>query len=162
MSSVCAICQGDNGTLQKVTKKGLKTLLESCQKKNELAISKFLESSQQNNNEIFVHGCCRKSFTDKRKLVAKQTKKETRKSADMFDLEINCLFCGKQCKNDNKNRSRKTWVQVSTIQLKECLMKECTSRINLDPEDEWAISVMGKVQGCLDLVAGKAQHHPTY
>ena len=160
MSSVCAICRASHEPLQKVTKKGLKTLLDICQKKKELDVSIFLENSQQSNNDIFVHKCCRRSFTDKRKLVAKETKKETRKSSELFDVEINCLFCGKQCKSDIKNRSRKTWAQVSTIQLKEEIMKECTSRINLDPDNEWGISVMGKVQGCMDLVAGKARYHP--
>ena len=73
MSSVCAICRANHEPLQKVTKKGLKTLLDICQKKKELDVSNFLENSEQNNNDIFVHKCCRRSFTDKRKLVAKET-----------------------------------------------------------------------------------------
>ena len=160
MSSLCAICKGDEGPFQKVTQKGLRSLLEICQKKNEFEILDFLETSKDSNTDIIVHNCCRKSFIDKRKLLTKEKKMETRKSSEMFDMKLNCLFCGKQCSTDVKHRSRKTWVQVSTIDLKDAILKECSSRIKFDPNDEWGIRVKGKVQGCIDLVAGNARYHP--
>ena len=53
------------------------------------------------------------------------------------------------------------WVQASTLQLKGALTRECQERLNMDPEDEWSIRVIGRVQSCIDLVAVNARYHPT-
>ena len=160
MSNSCVICNEENSPLIKVKQKGIKTLVECSKKRNEPEILNTLEDANLNHKDIFVHTNCRKSFTDKRKLKVKTEMKETRTTSQDFHLEINCLFCSKECSNDSKNPSRKTWVQASTVILKKMIMKECTTRLKLNPNDEWAISVKSRIENCFDLVAARARYHP--
>ena len=71
MSSSCAICSQTHAPLSKVTDRGLKTLVEAATKKNDVNLLNYLDNTKNNNNDIFVHGSCRKSFTDKRKVTVK-------------------------------------------------------------------------------------------
>ena len=161
MSSSCVICHEQNIPLIKVTEKGIKTLIDCSKRRNESEILNTLEDANLNHKDIFVHIKCRKTFTDKRKLLVKTVIKETRKSTEAFDLEINCLFCSKECCTDIKNPSRKTWVQASTVQLKKAIAIECTARLKSNPNDEWAVSVKARIENCFDLVAAHARYHPT-
>ena len=163
MSEHCAICDDGSDVLVKLTQKGLKTLLRFSKQRNELEIMEALEKANKANQQIFVHETCRKSFTDKRKISQKVKNRETRSrdaSSSCFDFRTDCLFCSKPCIDDKKNPSRKTWVPASTLKLKQAILGACTSRLEINPEDEWGILVKSRTDECIDLVAAKARYHP--
>ena len=125
MSTSCVICNGTEESLTKVTPKGIKTLVESCRKRNAEEIEKAIASATETNALIFVHITCRKSFTDKRKFqnIVNEKGKETRSTSEKFKFITNCLFCNEQCIADSKNPSRKPWIQASThsrMSFKQC------------------------------------------
>ena len=161
MMASCLICQDSTEPLNKVTTKGFKTIVDFSRKRGNTSLSERLEALDVNNNEIFVHHHCRRALTDKRKLNVQMETKETRENSEKFSFKINCLFCAKQCSSDFKNPSRKTWVQASTLKLKSSIMKECKSRLEANPDDEWASSVQSRLECCIDLIASKARYHPT-
>ena len=79
MSSSCVICHEQNIPLIKVTEKGIKTLIDCSKRRNESEILNTLEDANLNHKDIFVHIKCRKTFTDKRKLLVQNSNKRNKK-----------------------------------------------------------------------------------
>ena len=163
MSASCIICKTSSEKAIKVTKKGLKTLIECCVKKEESQIQQEIEALEEKDLPVYVHIACRKSFTDKRKLKtrAEISVKGTQSSTEDFNFNGNCLFCNELCIEDPKNPSRKSWIAASTLKLKMTILDICTSRLDVSSNDEWAMAVRTRIQNCIDLVAAKARYHQT-
>ena len=134
MSSSCSICGNDNGTLVKVTEKGLNTLMECSRKREDNVLTESFEEARKNHFDIWVHNECRKPYTDKRKLLSTVKARETRKTSPPFEFSKNCLFCDEVCISDNKNPSRESWFYISNVKFKETILKGCSIRLNADVE----------------------------
>ena len=156
MSSNCVICDSSEGTVIKVTNKGLKTLIKFA-KSREDQILGLLESSQEKDKAVLVHEACRKHFTDKRKLNPIKKRTQTRISSDKFKFSKDCLFCSKPCMSDYRNPGRKSWVTATTLSLKESIVSKCNTILEKDRDDEWAQRVKTRTDQCIDLVAAKAR-----
>ena len=110
METSCILCDEVGHALIKLTAKGLKTLCQYAEKREDLHVKEEIDSHHNNGQDVFVHDDCRKSFTDKRKIKVKLKERETRKSSEEFDLKVYCIFCSEPCVNDGKNHSRKSCV----------------------------------------------------
>ena len=80
MSEACLICKSTSGCLVTLTAKGMKTLQTFSKKRDEQDIHAAILASENNKNNLHVHELCRKSFTDKRKLLKDKGKSNTRKT----------------------------------------------------------------------------------
>ena len=160
MDGACCLCDDLCGQLTRITSKGLKSLVLSAEKRNDGNVIDKLEALKKNEQPVFVHADCRKSFTDKRKFKTKPKAKETHTKAEGFNLNDTCLFCAESCDNDSRNTKRKVWVPVRSLELKDSLSAICKSRKEADPDDHWSEKVESRIQSCIDLVAAKARYHP--
>ena len=159
MSSNCVICDSPEGTLSKVTPKGLKTLIKFAKLRVDKVLE-LLENSQEKTLTVFVHEGCRKYFTDKRKLNLIKQPTRTRNTSEKFEFTKDCLFCAKPCKYDYRHPGRKSWVTASTVSVKNAIVSTCNTILEKDPDDEWALKVKTRTDLCIDLVAAKARYHP--
>ena len=159
MADICIVFNAPSGLLVKVTAKGLKTLQNCSKKKNDQDIYDALVASAQNNNTVFVHEYCRKSYTDKRKFSEDKQERKSTKSHASIDLKSNCIYCNETCISDPKNPSQKDWHLISTKKKKETILDACSQRISCDSTDGWALDVKARVNACIDLVATKAKYH---
>ena len=141
METSCILCDEVGHALIKLTAKGLKTLHQYAEKREDLHVKEKIDSHNNNSQDVYVHADCRKSFTDKRKIKVKVKERETRKSSKEFDLKVSCIFCSEPCVNDGKNPSRKSWVPARTLKFKETIISMCKSRLDINPDDDWAIRV---------------------
>ena len=114
MVTCCVICGDSADPLISVTKKGIGTIVQFAEKREDTEVAENIEKLRQNNEPIFVHVSCRKTFTDKRKIKVKIKKRETRNSTTPFKNDTHCLFCNDVCSIDEKNPARKTWVLAKT------------------------------------------------
>ena len=73
---------------------------------------------------------------------------------DTFNWKESCFICGNQALLDPRYRDCETVVQVSTLTLKQSILKICE-----EGNDKWAVDVKCCLNCCLDLVASDAMYH---
>ena len=158
----CSICKKSTAPLVKVKEKGLLSLIAFSQERNENSIYHHLVTCKDEKTPVFVHEDCRKWFNNKRRILTvkenRETKK-TRRSFTLFNWKENCFFCGSSCVNDVKNPSRRDWHIASTLQMRQNILDTCTSRLEKNASDEWALQVQTKALDCIDFVAAEARYH---
>ena len=117
-----------------------------------------------------VHLSCQKRYTDKKdislsqKRAAEETQEENlrRKSQRSLvgDPKLNCVFCSKPVSlSSSKHAKEIDGVKVRTdgeLSFVETVKNICYTR-----QDEWAISVLGRLEYYLDLHAANVLYHKT-
>ena len=126
----CVLCKNDGGKLSTVYDKGLKSLLRVCREKDKEKLHEELTKLKRQEERIFVHPECRKSFLDCRKNEKEVRQLKRLISADCsFDWKKLCFLCGDEV--DTK-RSKDLFRHVSTIEFHKSLVK-----ISNERNDEW-------------------------
>ena len=111
-----------------------------------------------------AHQKCRKDFCRPMKKNATWRKKATvvKKNAPVisrrcvttaFDYKENCIFCGLTAKYDGKKRGFDV-NPIETQEFQNSLAQVCKAR-----NDEWSITVLGRIEYALDLCAADAVYH---
>ena len=73
-----------------------------------------------------------------------------------FDWKTNRFICSKQAIIDITRKDRNDVQEVRTLQIRANALQKCNQR-----NDEFARSVQGRLQTCIDLVAEVAVYHRT-
>ena len=73
-----------------------------------------------------------------------------------FDWKTNRFICSKQAIIDIRRKDRNDVQEVRTLQIRANALQKCNQR-----NDEFARSVQGRLQTCIDLVAEVAVYHRT-
>ena len=149
----CCICLEaihDGGKAAVLTKKGS----DSINAKRLIAVEPG-EAVRQN---------CRKDLCRPMKKNATSRKKATvvKKNAPVisrrfvttaFDYKENCVFCGLTAKYDGKKRGFDV-ITIKTQEFQNSIAQVCKAR-----NDEWSITVLGRIEYALDLCAADAVYH---
>ena len=165
---LCVICAGeidaDNIGVSS-GRKGIQTLLESCQARGEDGVFvvqgkilsvKLIRARISESDKVVVHVGCRKRFTDLRNVTTEDEHappaKKTRSSMEAFQWKRDCFFCGTICdtKHDNDVKT------VETISLRNNVLDVLIDVCNEYPEDD---EIKHRVLNCSDLVAKNAIYH---
>ena len=114
---------------------------------------------------MFVHGSCRRRFTDpKRK--AKQSNdftplsvacKKSRPSYSDFDWKNKKCYCSKPVYFSHRlrcTRDDKLFRRVETMEIKANIIEACDKRA-----DDWSYDVKFRILNCIDLVTVGAVYH---
>ena len=164
----CVICLLDFKTKEPVhlTKKGMLTIIECCEKHGREDLYAYLNSciSTDPVETVLVHSDCRRNFTDRKRpgiLSCTATDdaeipklKRLRSSTAPFNWKDDCLLCAKPAIVDTRHPQRQRVHKVSTIPIRCNLLECCKER-----GDVWASEVENRLQGCIDLVAAEAVYH---
>ena len=162
----CVICKLGfvNKESIRVTKKGILTIMECCEKYGRDDLYIYLDecSSTDPVETVLVHPECRKTFTDKRRpgpqnpVAADEipSAKRLRSATAPFNWKEDCLLCTKPAIVDTRHPHRQHVHRVSTIPMRHNLLERCSER-----GDQWASEVENRLQGCIDLVAAEAMYH---
>ena len=70
-----------------------------------------------------------------------------------FDYKENCVFCGLTAKYDGKRRGFDV-ITIKTQEFQNSIAQVCKAR-----NDEWSITVSGRIEYALDLCAADAVYH---
>lgn len=111
-----------------------------------------------------VHQKCRKDLCRPMKKNATSRKKATvvKKNAPVisrrsvttaFDYKENCVFCGLTAKYDGKRRGFDV-ITIKTQEFQNSIAQVCKAR-----NDEWSITVLGRIEYALDLCGADAMYH---
>ena len=87
--AVCALCQSDEGKMNAVGEKGLRTILRASYEKQEDAIYERLMILKDKSSPLYVHNDCRRKLVELRKKPLPEAK-NLRSSTEV-------LFCWKEC-----------------------------------------------------------------
>ena len=162
----CVICKlnFENEEPVHVTKKGILTIMECCEKHGKDDLYTYLNECISTNpiETVLVHSDCRRNFTDKKRpgfqnLVAVDeipSAKILRSSTAPFNWKDDCLLCAKPAIVDTRHPQRERVHRVSTIPMRCNLLECCKERGDL-----WASEIENRLQGCMDLVAAEARYH---
>lgn len=152
----CSIRQNEDIVL--LTSKGLDTLRWFCQQWNDQSLAERLEAVSVDRGLPSVHVCCRKKYTNKKRLQSIQRSnddgvevpsKVLRSAYAIFDFKQHCFLCGNIVdRNKSENRT------VATLEILASLKERCDKR-----NDEWGVVVKGRLEPCSDLVAPEAAYH---
>ena len=82
--------------------------------------------------------------------------KSTLRSSVEFDWKTNCFICSKQAIIDIRHVDRNGVQEFRTLQIRANALQKCNQR-----NDEFARSVLGRLQTRIDLVAEEAVYHRT-
>ena len=163
-SSLCVICQEENGNELRESKTGIPSLIQYASIFELEQLKTYLIARQQENASVNIHMTCQKNIGNtirKRKrddkfnlnTQTKAQKMSTRASIEKFNWKAHCLFCGDISKVDPKHPGRRPVYNVTIIHYRETILKYCDCR-----KDEWASEVKRRVINCIDLVQ-EARYH---
>jgi len=82
------------------------------------------------------------------------TKRKLRCNEQVFDWKTTCFLCGMPALVDEKHPKRNPVYPARTLELYDSVMDMCTKRC-----DSWSDEVQGRLQQCIDFVAGEAVYH---
>lgn len=162
----CVICKlnFENEEPVHVTKKGMLTIIECCEKHGKDDLYTYLNECISTNpvETVLVHSDCRRNFTDKKRpgfqspVVADEipSAKRLRSSTVPFNWKDDCLLCAKPAIMDTRHPQRECVHRISTIPMRCNLLECCKERGDL-----WASEIENRLQGCIDLVAAEARYH---
>ena len=95
-SMQCTICGLDEGEMNLVGEKGLKTLLMAASKKKETELTQTLKDHQNRGTPVHVHHDCPKRLTNFQKKPVGPEPKRLRSSIDAaFTWKTCCILCSK-------------------------------------------------------------------
>ena len=77
----------------------------------------------------------------------------TRKSVDIFNWKVDCLFCGKPWITDNKYPKTRLVFSVTFVYYREIILKYCSNLCNY----KWSENVKWRVVSCNDLIHEEAR-----
>ena len=131
-SSLCVICQEENPDGLRDCQSGIPKLIEYAKIFNFVSLTAHLIARQQENCSVKIHINCQKNLGNSiRKWKANPEfnfrnkheipKKLTRSSLDTFIWKEHCLFCGSQCKEDQKHPGRRPVFRVTFLHYKETI-----------------------------------------
>ena len=108
-----------------------------------------------------MHQIRRREFTYEKRLNLSSRneavkKKITLSSSVGFDWNTNCFICSKQAIIDIRHQDRNYVQEVRTLQVSANVLQKFNQR-----NDEFAFSVQGKLQTCIDFVAEEEVYHMT-
>ena len=90
----------------------------------------------------------------KANVVKKNTPVISRRSVTTaFDYKENCIFCGLTANYDGKKRGFNV-IPIETQEFQNSIAQVCKAR-----NDEWSITVLGRIEYALDLCAADAAYH---
>ena len=159
----CVICHEDfsHANKVKVSPKGIATILEFSNGFGDLELAASLSTRLA---IIFVHGDCRKRFTNKRRfdhLTARTSAsvdeddiegKNLRTASSSFNFKEHCFFC---CKLVDFRKDRFNSRYVLTDATTKTVLNVCFER-----NDTWACNVLSRLEYCgRDLFASDAVYH---
>ena len=143
------ICGLDEGEMNLVGEKGLKTLLMAASKKKEMELTQTLKDHQNRGTPVHVHHDCRRRLTDFRKQPVGPEPKRLRASTDAaFAWKTCCFLCSKTIA-----RNKEKFHQVHTLPLHNNI--ECAKARN----DDWGEALLTRLGTSNDFVAEEAVYH---
>ena len=148
MTSIqCTICGTDEGDMNLVGEKVLKTLMKAAYEKQENELKNTLKDYQYRGKQVYVHHECRRRLTDLRKKPTGPEPKRLRSSVDAdFTWKICCFICSKAIV-----RKKEKFHQVQTLPLCNSII-ECAKARN----DDWGEAALTRLGISNDLVAEEA------
>ena len=149
---VCALCKSDEGQMNVVSEKGLKTMLRASQEKEKHDIYDELTRLRNSEGTVLVHHDCRRKLIDTRKKAIPEAKK-LRSSTDVaFSWKNCCFLCGKL--TNMRHKKRDLIHQVRTLPIYSNTVQCAKER-----KDDWGQAVLAQLETCNDLVAAEAVYH---
>ena len=140
----CTICGLDEGEMNLVGEKGLKTLLMAASKKKETELTQTLKDYQNRGTPVHVHHDCRRRLTDFRKKPVGPEPKRLRPSIDAaFTWKTCCFLCSEPIV-----RNKEKFHQVQTLPLHNNII-DCPKARN----DDWGEAVLTRLGTSNYLVA---------
>ena len=110
----------------KVTKIGLKTLINASQQRAHTALFNYLTAQIETDpvGKVLVHRGHRKQYIDLRKLNKQQdddqpSPKKLSSCTTQFEWKADCLFCGKLAISDYSHPDREKVTSCHTLELRE-------------------------------------------
>ena len=79
----------------------------------------------------------------------------TRSESFIFNWDQNCFFCEQLI---DKKRAR-NWSCVGNKNFGTTIQNDCDRRLLVDPDDQWALSITGRLSSAINLVASGAKYH---
>ena len=90
----CTICRLDEGEMNLVGEKGLKTLLMAASEKKETELTQMLKDHQNRGTPLHIHHDCRRRLTDVPKKPVGPKPKRLSSSIDAaFTWKTSCFLC---------------------------------------------------------------------
>ena len=136
----CVICKlnFENEEPVHVTKKGMLTIIECCEKHERNDLCAYLNECISTNpiETVLVHSGCRRNFTDKKRPGLQDpvtidkipSAKRLRSSTAPFNWKDDCLLCAKPAMVDARHPQRERVHMVSTIPMRCNLLECCNER----------------------------------
>ena len=145
----------------KVTKIGLKTLINASQQRGHAALFNYLTAQIEAEpvGKVLVHRGHRKQYIDLRKLNKQQddyqpSPKKLRSCTTQFEWKTDCLFCGKPAIVEYSHPDKDKISSCQTLELRERILKHCDTR-----KDKWRNETRHRVFNCNDLVHVEGVYH---
>ena len=156
------MCNKKDGPLTKLTSHGIKSIKEFAKIKNNLTVQYKIRE----NEKLFIHKECQKDFTNRKRFSQEQkaskitsqtniSAKETRSKTNDLCWRAQCFFCEKKL-----NKRTGKWSKMNKLSFRDKVLVESQKRLDLCPDDKWAIKIQSKVTNCFDLVSVGAKYHP--
>ncbi len=149
-----------------VAEKGLKTLIEFSDLRQDENLKSYLEYCICNQSQVIVnvHNKCRRDYTNRRRQPkpppqgtdcgpTSHKKIKLRSDQGDFDWICDCFFCGHDAKVDDHSDHSQI-VHSAFIEFREKLLMTCDQR-----NDSWASEVRSRLLQVIDLPAADAVYH---
>jgi len=156
----------DKSERVKLSNLGLGTLHKCSDLRGGNELSTYLAG---NPSVVYVHAYCRLTYTSQRQLEQEKRRanltddvspvsKVTEIMKQSISVEKDCLFCCKPVVFDPRHPDRYDgWIDgsmVRTLELRKNIVDKCK-----EWNDDWAVSVNGRLNAGNDMIAEKARYH---